>query len=108
MEPAQINGDTTAIPQPRLIPHVVSEHAKNTPQKIWGSVPKSPSNASEGYEDITFGQLNYAVTRAARWMQKLIEPQRSMGFEALAYLGPPDTRYIIFTIASIKVGFQVR
>src|ERR1700743_2575845 len=94
--------------QPRLIPHVVTEHARKTPDKIWASIPNSPHDATQGYKDITYAQLNSAVTRAARWLQDHIEPQRAMKHEALAYIGSPDSRYIIFTIAAIKAGFQVR
>jgi hypothetical protein len=100
--------DTTTIPEPRLIPHVVSNNAKKTPEKIWGSLPKSNSDVSQGYEDVTFARLNYAVTRACEWLVDNIEPHRKSKFEPLAYVGPPDSRYIILAIAAIKTGFQVR
>lgn len=86
---------------------VVSERAKNAPQSIWASIPKSPTDASIGFEDITFARLNYAVTRAARWMQQTLGQQDSLPPKALAYIGPPDTRYIILTIAAIKTGSKV-
>ena len=86
---------------------MVSERARNEPQSIWASIAKSPTDTSAGYEDVTFARLNYAVTRAARWLRKTLDPQDSLPPEALAYLGPPDTRYIIFTIAAIKTGFKV-
>lgn len=95
------------FPEPRLIPTVVSERAKNEPQKVWASIPRSPTNASDGFEDITFARLNYAVTRAARWMQKTLGSQESSPHRPLAYIGPPDTRYITLTIAAIKTGFKV-
>ena len=101
------NTDIKAMPQPRLIPHVVSHHAAHDPSKIWGSLPNSDSDVSQGYEDITFARLNYAISRACRWLIEVIEPQRSTKFEPLAYIGPPDSRYIILAIAAIKTGFQV-
>jgi hypothetical protein len=107
MESKQGVGGASPIPEPRLVPHVVSERAKNAPQSIWASIPKSPTEASAGFEDITFARLNYAVTRAAHWLQETIRSQDSLPFEALAYMGPPDTRYIVFTIAAIKTGFKV-
>ena len=107
MDTSEFNGMSSCVAQPRLIPHVISEHAKNTPQRIWGSLPRHPSDASQGYEDITFVRFNYAISRAATWLVKKVVPQKSRTFEALAYLGPPDSRYIIFTVAAIKVGFQV-
>jgi hypothetical protein len=96
-----------AIPEPRLIPHVVSYHARNAPNKIWGSIPRSESDASQGYEDITFARLNYAISRACQWLVDVVEPDRNRKFEPLAYIGPPDSRYIILTIAAIKTGYQV-
>ena len=98
---------TAAIPEPRLIPHAVSYHAKNDPSKIWGSVPRSESDTSQGYEDITFARLNYAISRACQWLLDVVEPDRRCKFEPLAYIGPPDSRYIILTIAAIKTGYQV-
>lgn len=59
-----------------------------------------------GYEDVTFARLNYAITRAAHWLQDALENQDSLPSKALAYIGPPDTRYIIFTIAAIKTGYK--
>ena len=107
MENKQGAGAIPPIPEPRLIPTMVSERAKNAPQSIWASIPKSQTDASIGFEDITFARLNYAVTRAARWMQKTLGPQDSLPPKALAYIGPPDTRYIILTIAAIKTGSKV-
>lgn len=100
-------GAVPPMPQPRLIPNVVSERAKNEPQGIWASIPKSSTDASVGFEDITFARLNYAVTRAARWMQQTLGLPDSQLHKTLAYIGPPDTRYIILTIAAIKTGFKV-
>lgn len=107
MDSLQIEKGAIRHLQPRLIPHVVSKHAEETPDKTWASIPKSPTDASAGYDDISFARLNYAVTRAVHWLQRTIEPHKAGTFEALAYIGPPDTRYIIFTIAAIKAGFQV-
>ncbi|EME39170.1 hypothetical protein DOTSEDRAFT_75048, partial [Dothistroma septosporum NZE10] len=95
---------------PRLIPHVVSDRAKQRPQQIWAAIPKNPVDASAGYEEVTFARLNYAVTRAAQWMQETLDdrpPSKVPRAEPLAYIGPPDTRYIIFTIAAIKAGFTM-
>jgi hypothetical protein len=107
MEDKQGAGEMLSIPEPRLIATVISERAKNSPQSIWASIPKSPTDASIGFEDITFARFNYAITRAAQWLQKTLGPQDSLPPKALAYIGPPDTRYIILTIAAIKTGSKV-
>lgn len=96
------------IPQPRLIPHVISDRANKTPEKIWASIPLSLNDASKGYEDITFARLNYAITRASHWLQGVVRDGTGQpGCKALAYMGPPDTRYIILTVAAIKTGYKV-
>ena len=105
-----MNGNATNVaelPQPRLLPHVVSQLAKNQPEKVWAALPISPASTSEGYEDISFARLNYAISRAAGWLVETFDVTDPNGFDALAYLGPPDSRYVIFAIAAIKSGFQV-
>lgn len=96
------------FPQPRLIPHVISDRAKNAPQSIWGSIPVSATDASLGYEDITFARLNYAISRTCKWMQDVLGIKKSLPAVNLAYIGPPDTRYVILTVAAIKAGYTVR
>lgn len=95
------------LPLPRLLPNLVADRASREPHKIWGSIPVNPQTASAGYEDITYRRFSYAIDRAAYWMQNTIGSCRLRSFEPLAYLGPPDTRYIIFALAAIKAGFQV-
>lgn len=107
MRGEQSAGTVPPIPEPRLIAHVVSERAINAPNTIWASIPKSQTDPSIGFENITFARLNYAITRAARWMQDRLDLQGSLASRALAYVGPPDTRYIILTIAAIKTGSKV-
>ncbi|KAF2481573.1 hypothetical protein BDY17DRAFT_326254 [Neohortaea acidophila] len=107
-QPCPSNGTApTSLPAPRIIAHVVSDHVKNNPHKVWGASPRSRTDPAEGYEDISFARLNYAISRAAQWMQETIEPHRDKEHEALAYIGEPDTRYIVLAIAALKVGFQM-
>lgn len=97
------------IPQPRLIPHVISDRANKAPDSIWASIPLSLNDASTGYEDVTFARLNFAITRASHWLQDTVRDGTKLpGCKALAYMGPPDTRYIILTVAAIKTGYKVR
>ena len=100
--------DDNPLPQPRLLPHVVSGHAERHPQKVWAALPKVPSDASKGYQDVTFAQLNYAISRATNWLLETFRATQTRKFEALAYMGPPDSRYVIFAIAAIKAGVQVQ
>ncbi|KAK5449789.1 hypothetical protein LTS15_008361 [Exophiala xenobiotica] len=102
-----IESEVVTLPLPRLLPNLVADRASREPHKIWGSIPVNPQTTSAGYEDISYRRFNYAIDRAAYWMHNTIEPDRLRPFEPLAYLGPPDTRYIIFSLAAIKAGFQM-
>ncbi|OQU95819.1 hypothetical protein CLAIMM_01986 [Cladophialophora immunda] len=104
---SRIESQVGSIPLPRLLPNLVAERALTEPNKIWGAIPTSPQTTSDGYEDISYRRFNYAIDRAAYWMQSTLEPKRLRPFEPLAYLGPPDTRYIVFSLAAIKAGFQM-
>jgi hypothetical protein len=95
------------FPEPRLLPHVVSDRAKNASHDVWAALPKSSTDASVGFEDITFARLNYAITRVVCWLQATLGPHDLLPPKALAYIGPPDARYIILTIAAIKAGSKV-
>ncbi len=99
--------NSPTVPEPRLIAHVISERAKSASTYVWASIPVSPTDASLGYEDITYARLNYSISRAVRWLYDTLGPERPVVPKPLAYLGPPDTRYVIFTVAAIKTGYQV-
>ncbi|KIX05583.1 uncharacterized protein Z518_06455 [Rhinocladiella mackenziei CBS 650.93] len=102
-----LESEVATLPLPRLLPNLVSDRASTEPNKIWGSIPISSQTTSAGYEDISYRRFNYAIDRAAWWMHNVIGPNRLRPFEPLAYLGPPDTRYIVFSLAAIKAGFQM-
>ena len=88
----------------RLIPQLIDERAESNPQgSIW-SVPKS-SNLADGFRDISYGQVARAINKAAWWIDEHIG--KSTTFEKLAYIGPPDLRYSILTIAAQKTGHTV-
>jgi hypothetical protein len=96
-----------SLPHPRLLPHLVSQIAKDDPTKIWGSIPLDRQTATKGFEDISYQRFSYAVDRAAWWIRKNIELYRIQKPEPIAYIGIPDTRYQIFTLGAIKAGFHV-
>ncbi|EXJ70135.1 uncharacterized protein A1O5_07208 [Cladophialophora psammophila CBS 110553] len=104
---ATLEAEVASLPLPRLLPNLVSDRASMEPNKIWGSIPISSQTTGAGYEDISYRRFNCAIDRAAWWMHNVIGPSRLRPFEPLAYLRPPDSRYIVFTLASIKAGFQM-
>jgi hypothetical protein len=68
------------------------------------SIPLT-SKPRDGFEDITFHQLDKAIDVASVW----VEDQFGIGkdFECMAYIGPQDIRYILLMIAAIKTGHKV-
>ena len=88
----------------RLIPQLIDERAESNPQGSVWSVPKS-SNLADGFRDISYGQVARAINKAAWWIDEHIG--KSTTFENLAYIGPPDLRYSILTIAAQKTGHTV-
>ena len=89
----------------RLLPTVFDSIAKETPQRLYASVPVE-SDLSKGYRDITFGQMKSAVDSFAHYVKKSIGSSTS--FEATCYLGEPDLRTALIFLAMVKCGFKVR
>ena len=96
------------FPKPRILLDVVLSNAHKFPEKIWASVPISQTDPAEGYRDLTYMQLHNAINRSAWWLANTFQGKTSREFEPLAYIGTPDTRYMIFALTAIKAGFQIR
>ena len=88
----------------RLIPQLIDERAKMNPHGSVWSVPKS-SDLADGFRDISYVQVARAINKAAWWIDEHIG--KSTTFENLAYIGPPDLRYAILTVAAQKTGHTV-
>lgn len=87
-----------------LIPSLIDHHAREDPQcPVW-SIPYS-SNLTDRFRDIKYSQVAQAINRAAWWIEEHIE--KSTTFETLAYIGPPDFRYAVLTVAAQKTGHTV-
>lgn len=87
-----------------LIPSLIDIRAQEDPQRPVWSMPSS-SNLADGFRDITYGQVARAINRTAWWIDENVG--KSTTFETLAYMGPPDLRYAILTIAAQKTGHTV-
>ncbi|CAD6591622.1 MAG: hypothetical protein ASARMPREDX12_005279 [Alectoria sarmentosa] len=85
----------------RLIPQLIDQRAEESPELPLWSVPIS-SNLMDGFRDISYGQVARAINRAAWWIDGNIG--KSTTFETLAYMGPPDLRYAVLTVAAQKTG----
>ena len=69
----------------RLIPNVVDELAKATPNHVFASIPRSAQFA-DGLQDVTISTFARAVNRAASWIESTIG--KGTDFETIAYIGP--------------------
>lgn len=87
----------------RLIPHIIEDYAKHTPDRVWVSVARE-QDVAMGFVDITFAQLAHCINYVAWEFDATIG--RSHVFETLAYMGNPDFRYLIFVVAAMKCGYQ--
>ncbi len=89
----------------RLIPVLIDDAARDTPQRVYASIPRS-AHLSEGFEDITYARFANAINRAAAWLDAALGGRGSTGI--FAYAGPKDLRYTILTVAAVKSGREVR
>lgn len=68
----------------RLLPNWIDHLAKNTPDKIWASMPWS-SNLEDGFRDLQYRHLAGAIDKVAWWIESKIG--RSSNFETVAFIG---------------------
>ncbi|KAF2650921.1 hypothetical protein K491DRAFT_782258 [Lophiostoma macrostomum CBS 122681] len=89
----------------RLCVQVADELARRTPDRIYATVTKSPSDIEQGFRDITIKQFTNAVNHAAWDIKRLFGV--STKFDVIAYIGLSDIRYAIYLYAAIKTGHQL-
>lgn len=78
----------------RLLNEVVSEFAQEQPEKTWIAISRHPTDASKGWEDISFARCRAAIDHMAWELERGIG--KGEGFTTIAYIGPNDSRYCIF------------
>jgi len=88
----------------RLLPVLIDDIARTDPERTFAAVPKS-ANPEDGFEDISYYNLSTAISRCSWWIEENIG--QSTDFEPLAYIGPLDLLYHVFTFAAIKTGHKV-
>ncbi|KAI0397506.1 acetyl-CoA synthetase-like protein [Xylariaceae sp. FL0594] len=87
----------------RLIPNVVDEAARDTPDRIVYTIPHLTDNG-DSFEDITALRFANAVNRACRWLEGVLG--KGKNFEAIGYIGPHNLTYPILVLACIKTGYK--
>ena len=85
-----LNHENTAQPEygHRLIPTLVDELAKTTPNYVFALIPRSAQFA-DGLKDVTISTFARAVNRAASWIESTIG--KGTDFETIAYIGPSQS-----------------
>ena len=69
----------------RLIPALVDELARTTPNYLFALLPRSAQFA-DGLREVTISAFARAVNRAASWIESTVG--KSTDFETIAYIGP--------------------
>ena len=89
----------------RLVPHLIDDIAHNDPFRTFCSLAKS-SDISDGFQDVSYGSFANAINYLAWWIE--VNLGKNSTFETVSYIGPPDLRYIVLTIAAQKTGYKAR
>ncbi|GAB1316824.1 Polyketide synthase phosphopantetheine-binding domain-containing protein [Madurella fahalii] len=89
----------------RLLVHIVDDRAQSDPGREWVSIPKT-SSPEDGWKKITYQQAANAVNRVAHKLVGSTGKPENGEFPTVAYLGPNDVRYLVFTLGAVKAGYQ--
>ncbi|KAL8643143.1 MAG: hypothetical protein Q9226_008429 [Calogaya cf. arnoldii] len=87
----------------RLIVQLIDYVAQTSPDRCFCLVPAADL-AKNGFEEVSYGQMANAINRVAWWLREHFD--RPVGTESLGYIGPPDLRYTLLTLAAQKAGFK--
>ncbi|KAL2115272.1 hypothetical protein VTJ04DRAFT_10935 [Mycothermus thermophilus] len=89
----------------RLFVDIVDQRAQNEPDRVWVYIPVS-SNPAGGWKEITYKQAANAVNRVAHKLVHLTGKPNPGEFPTVAYIGPNDVRYLVFTLGAVKAGYK--
>lgn len=89
----------------RLMPHVIDHLGQYYPDKVAGSMPRNNSTLTDGFRQLTFGELAHAVNYTAWWIEK--NYGRSDNYDTLTFIGANDIRYLTVIMACNKTGYRV-
>ncbi|KAL1838823.1 hypothetical protein VTJ49DRAFT_2180 [Mycothermus thermophilus] len=89
----------------RLLVNIVDQRAREEPDREWLYIPNS-SDPKDGWKKISYKQAANAVNRVAHKLVQLTGKPAKDEFPTVAYIGPNDVRYLIFTLGAIKAGYK--
>ena len=90
-------------PGRRLFPTEIDRQAKQNPDKVFASIPRS-SDLSKGFQDVTMKDFAQSINRLSAYLEPRIGYSKT--FNTVAYFGPPDLRYLIVAISLNKLGHK--
>lgn len=88
-----------------LLPNVVDNLAKASPDAPYALYPNAPTTYDHGYRTITYKDFGNAIDGLAWWLKENLGP--SENFDVVAYMGPNDVRYTALLLGAIKAGYVV-
>ena len=91
----------------RLLPDLVDEIARKSPQKVFISLAKTCS-PEDGFEDISYKVFSKAINACCWWIESQVgrnydKQQKPM----CSGLMSQDLRHLILALASVKTGYVV-
>ncbi|KPI44515.1 uncharacterized protein AB675_8542 [Cyphellophora attinorum] len=89
----------------RLLHVTIDEIAWDDPDRPYASLPYDDDNLSKGYEDITFAVLANAINKLAWHIQSCLGTDSDL--HTYTYIGTPDLRYQIMSMATAKLSKRV-
>lgn len=106
MTNATLANGATAYGQRNII-DLIDERAAAEPSRTVLSLPRSSSDPTQGWEDLSYKDFANAINRFAHWIVKTVGVAKEGECPTIAYLGPNDLRYLIVMAAAIKAGYKV-
>ncbi|KAI0854529.1 hypothetical protein F4860DRAFT_112179 [Xylaria cubensis] len=88
----------------RLMPAVLDELARTSPDRLYAAIPKT-ADVTEGFRDISVADMARCVDFMAHWIENLYG--RSQDFETISYIGIPDLRGAAIFQAAVKCGYKL-
>ena len=104
-EMASLTSVPTQLYGRRILPQVLDELADLTPERLYAAIPRSNSDLSQGFRDVSFKEMSNGANYLAHWIRK--HCGQSQAFETICYIGIPDLRSAAVFLAAVKCGYKV-
>lgn len=101
---ALTNGHSHQRTYQKVVPTAIDEIAQRSPNAVFASTPRT-SNPEDGYRDVTYKVYAETIDRAAFLLEEAIRGKDHGA--TIGYIGPSDLRYVILTIAAVKIHMKV-